>query len=124
MRVLPGDPLSIVTDPTTGAQQRLSDEEVFKLRNSLGLNDPYYVQYGRWMKDVLRGDFGSSFWRGEPIRELILRRGPISLQIAVMAVLFSWIVGVPLGILSATHRNGVLDVVSRGLTTLFQAVPP
>lgn len=124
MRILPGDPLALVTDSTTGTQQRLTDEEVHKLRESLGLNDPYYVQYGRWMRDVVRGDFGTSFWRGEPIRELILRRGPISLQIAVMAVVFSWLIGVPLGILSATHRNGWLDLLSRGLSTFFLAVPP
>jgi peptide/nickel transport system permease protein len=123
MRILPGDPLATVTDATTGTQQRLTDEEIAKLRNSLGLNDPYYVQYGRWMWDVLRGDFGSSFWRGEPIRELFLRRGPISLQIAIMAVAFSWLVGVPLGVISATHRNGFLDLISRGLTTIFLAVP-
>jgi peptide/nickel transport system permease protein len=123
MRILPGDPLATVTDATTGTQTRLTDEEITKLRDSLGLNDPYYVQYGRWMRDVLRGDFGSSFWRGEPIRELILRRGPISLQIAVMAVMFSWLVGVPLGVISATHRNGVLDLISRGLSTFFLAVP-
>jgi peptide/nickel transport system permease protein len=123
MRILPGDPLATVTDATTGTQQRLSDEEITKLRDSLGLNDPYYVQYGRWMRDVLRGDFGSSFWRGEPIRELFLRRGPISMQIAVMAVAFSWLVGVPLGVISATHRNRVLDLISRGLTTFFLAVP-
>jgi peptide/nickel transport system permease protein len=123
MRILPGDPLATVTDATTGTQQRLTDEEIAKLRNSLGLNDPYYVQYGRWMWDVLRGDFGSSFWRGEPIRELFLRRGPISLQVAIMAVAFSWLVGVPLGVISATHRNGFLDLISRGLTTIFLAVP-
>jgi peptide/nickel transport system permease protein len=123
MRILPGDPIAIVTDPSTGAQQRLSDEEVAKLRASLGLNDPYYVQYARWMGDVLRGDFGQSFWRGEPIRELIVRRGQISAEITVLAVVWSWIIGVPFGILSATHRNSWLDGLSRGVTTLFQAVP-
>jgi peptide/nickel transport system permease protein len=123
MRVLPGDPLAVITDPSTGVQQRLSDEDIAKLRGSLGLNDPYYVQYGRWMGDVFRGDFGSSFWRGEPIRELIVRRGQISLQIAVMAVCFAWLIGVPLGVLSATHRNSWVDLVSRGISTLFQAVP-
>jgi peptide/nickel transport system permease protein len=123
MRILPGDPIAIVTDPSTGAQQRLSDEEVAKMRASLGLNDPYYVQYARWMGDVLRGDFGQSFWRGEPIRELIVRRGQISAEITVLAVVWSWIIGVPFGILSATHRNSWLDGLSRGVTTLFQAVP-
>ncbi|HZQ97510.1 MAG TPA: ABC transporter permease [Chloroflexota bacterium] len=123
MRILPGDPIAIVTDPSTGAQQRLSDEEVAKMRASLGLNDPYYVQYARWMGDVLRGDFGQSFWRGEPIRELIVRRGQISAEITILAVVWSWIIGVPFGILSATHRNSWLDGLSRGVTTLFQAVP-
>src|SRR5579884_2339520 len=123
MRILPGDPLAIVTDPTTGAQTKLSDEDVAKLRGSLGLNDPYYVQYAHWMGDVLRGDMGQSFWRGEPIRDLIVRRGQISAQIAIMAVVFSWLIGVPLGILSATNRNNRLDVVARSFVTLFQAVP-
>ena len=123
MRILPGDPLASITDPTTGAVQSLTAEETRKMRDSLGLNDPYHVQYLRWVGDVLRGDFGSSFWRGEPIRELILRRGPISLQIAVMAVAFSWLVGVPLGVLSATYRNTWVDYLARGTTTVFLAVP-
>jgi peptide/nickel transport system permease protein len=123
MRILPGDPLAIIQDQSTGSVTKLTDEELTKLRDSLGLNDPYYVQYGRWMADVLRGDFGSSFWRGEPIRELFVRRGPISLQIALMAVVFSWVVGVPLGILSATKRNTGFDLFSRGLTAFFLAVP-
>jgi peptide/nickel transport system permease protein len=123
MRVLPGDPLAIIQDQDTGTVQTLTPEELQRVRQSLGLNDPYHVQYLRWMGDVLRGDFGRSFWRDEPIRDLILRRAPISLQIAVMAVVFSWLVGVPLGVLSAVHRNGPLDWLSRGITTLFIAVP-
>jgi len=123
MRILPGDPLAIIQDQTTGSVKTLTPEEVNQLRGSLGLNDPYHVQYLRWVGDVLRGDFGRSFWRDEPIRELILRRAPISMQIAVMAVALSWLVGVPLGVLSATHRNAVLDYLSRGMTTFFLAVP-
>ena len=123
MRILPGDPLAIIQDQTTGSVQSLSQEEVTRLRDSLGLNDPYHVQYLRWVGDVLHGDFGRSFWRDEPIRDLILRRAPISMQIAVMAVALSWLIGVPLGVLSATHRNALLDYLSRGMTTFFLAVP-
>jgi peptide/nickel transport system permease protein len=123
MRILPGDPLALIQDQSTGTVQRLSAEELNKVRESLGLNDPYHVQYLRWVGDVLRGDFGRSFWRDEPIRDLILRRAPISLQIAVMAVALSWVVGVPLGVLSATRRNALLDYLSRGMTTFFLAVP-
>jgi peptide/nickel transport system permease protein len=75
------------------------------------------------MGDVLRGDMGRSFWRGEPISELILRRGPISAQIAVMAVVMSWLIGLPIGSLSATKRNSRLDYLVRGLVTLSMAVP-
>lgn len=123
MRVLPGDPLAIITDQTTGTVQTLTADEIKRLRDSLGLNDPYHVQYLRWMGEIVSGDFGRSFWRNEPIRDLILRRAPISMQIAVMAVIFSWLVGVPLGVLSATKRNRGADYVSRGLTTVFLAVP-
>jgi peptide/nickel transport system permease protein len=123
MRVLPGDPLALIQDQTTGSVQTLSQEELTKVRESLGLNDPYHVQYLRWVGDVLRGDFGRSFWRDEPIRDLILRRAPISLQIAVMAVALSWLIGVPLGVLSAVRRNDAIDYLSRGMTTVFLAVP-
>ena len=103
MRVLPGDPLAIIQDQATGTVQTLSAEELQRVWSSLGLNDPYHVQYLRWMGDVLSGDFGRSFWRNEPIRDLILRRAPISLQIAVMAVAISWLIGVPRGLISATR---------------------
>jgi peptide/nickel transport system permease protein len=122
MRVLPGDPLAMITVEGQGTH-RLSDEELAKARHDLGLDRPYHVQYLAWMGDVLRGDLGRSFWRGEPIRDIILRRAPISAQIAVMAVILSWVIGLPVGLLSATHRNSRLDYAIRSFVTLFMAVP-
>jgi peptide/nickel transport system permease protein len=122
MRVLPGDPLAMITVEGQGTH-RLSDEELAKARHDLGLDRPYYVQYVNWMADVVRGDLGRSFWRGEPIRDVILRRAPISAQIAVMAIVLSWLIGLPVGILSATHRNTRLDNVVRTFVTFFMAVP-
>ena len=75
------------------------------------------------MREVITGDFGTSFWTNEPISALIARRGPISAQIAIMAVLFSWLIGVPVGMLSAMWRNSVLDYASRLTVTLFIAMP-
>ncbi len=75
------------------------------------------------MADVARGDLGHSFWNTEPIRETVARRGVISLEIAVLAVVFSWLVGVPAGILSATRRNSWLDNIVRLCMTLFLAIP-
>jgi peptide/nickel transport system permease protein len=75
------------------------------------------------MRDVLRGDLGRSFWRGEPIRDLILRRGPITAQIALMAVLLSWIIGIPVGICSAVWRQSPGEYLTRVVVTTFMAVP-
>lgn len=122
MRVLPGDPLALIASEATG-NYVLSEEELQTVRASLGLDQPYYVQYLQWMGDVLRGELGSSFWTNEPISEMILRRGPITAQIALMAVLFSWIVGVPIGMFSALWRNTLFDHISRVTITVFIAVP-
>jgi len=123
MRVLPGDPLAMMTSES-GVTHTLSDEELQAARAALGLDRPYYQQYLAWVADVARGNLGKSFWREEPINELIKRRGPITFQIAVLAVVLSWLIGVPVGVLSAVRRNTVPDYVSRVLVIFFVAVPP
>jgi peptide/nickel transport system permease protein len=123
MRVLPGDPLAMMTSES-GTTYTLSDEELQAARAALGLDRPYYQQYLAWMADVARGDLGKSFWREEPINELIKRRGPITFQIAVLAVILSWLIGVPVGVLSAVRRNTLPDYLSRVLVIFFVAVPP
>ncbi len=123
MRVLPGDPLAMMTSES-GTTYTLSDEELQAARAALGLDRPYYQQYLAWMADVARGNLGKSFWREEPINELIKRRGPITFQIAVVAVVLSWLIGIPVGVLSAVRRNTVADYASRMLVIFFVAVPP
>ena len=122
MRVLPGDPLALIMSESAGSYV-LSEEELQTARASLGLDKPYYVQYLSWMGEVVRGDLGSSFWTNEPIRDLVLRRAPITGQIALMAVLFSWLIGVPIGMFSAMWRNSLFDHISRETITVFIAVP-
>jgi peptide/nickel transport system permease protein len=89
----------------------------------LGLSAPLPVQYGRWLVDIGRGHLGKSFFRGDTVAELILHRGPISAEIAVLAFLLSWLVGLPVGILSALRPNSVPDGVARTLSVLFIAIP-
>ena len=78
-------------------------------------------QHG-WVR-LFSGDLDLSFWTKEPIRDLILRRGPITGQIALMAVIFSWTIGVPIGMFSAIWRNSAFDHISRVMITVFIAVP-
>jgi peptide/nickel transport system permease protein len=122
MRVLPGDPLAMIASEGQG-QYRLTGDELASARASLGLDQPLPQQYLSWMADVARGDLGHSFWNTEPIRDTVARRGAVSLEIALAAVALSWLIGVPAGILSATHRNAWSDYTVRLFMTLFLAIP-
>lgn len=122
MRVLPGDPLASISGEGGGTYV-LSPEQLRAARASLGLDRPYAIQYLDWLGDILRGDLGKSFWRGEPIRELIFRRAPITGQIALMAVILSWVIGLPVGLVGAVWRNSWTDYVFRLVVTLFMAIP-
>ena len=122
MRVLPGDPLSAISGEGGGTYV-LSKEQLQAARVSLGLDRPYVVQYLDWLRDILRGDLGKSFWRGEPIRELIFRRAPITGQIALMAIILSWVIGLPVGLIGALWRNSLTDYASRLVVTFFMAIP-
>ncbi len=122
MRVIPGDPLKSIAGE--GELYVLTDEELAAVRHSLGLDRPLYIQYLSWMADVAKGDLGFSFWRdNEPIRDIILRRGPLTAQIAIMAMIVAWLIGLPVGILSALRRNSALDYVLRFIITIFIAIP-
>ena len=122
MRVLPGDPVEAMFSGELGTLT-VTDEEKRTLRESLGLHEPLAVQYLTWIRDILKGDFGTSFWRPEPIREVFERRAPITGQMALLSILFSWMIGLPVGIFSAVRRNSLLDYVSRFFVTLFMAIP-
>ena len=85
MRVIPGDPLEMI-QAEGSARRVLSAEELQQARASLGLDKPYYLQYLSWMGDILRGDLGQSFWRGDKVRDIIARRAPITAEIALIAI--------------------------------------
>lgn len=122
MRVIPGDPLAMI-QATEGATIVLTAEELAAARASLGLDQPYHVQYLDWMGQVMRGDLGESFWRGDKVRDLVLRRGPITLEIAVLTLVVAWAIGIPIGIVSAIQQRSWLDYVTRLGVILFLAVP-
>ena len=121
MRILPGDPVSVVFGQEGFATMSEADRERF--RADLGLAQPLHRQYLDWMGAIASGDFGRSFWRNDTVRDLIVRRGPLTAQIATMAVVFSWVVGIPVGILGAVRRNSWQDHTTRIVSTLGLAIP-
>src|SRR5919106_2898734 len=99
MRILPGDPLVAMFGME--GFMKLSDPDRARIMEDLGLSDPLVVQYLHWMKDIARGRLGKSFFRGESVAEIILHRGPLSAEIGIASVVISWLVGLPVGIISA-----------------------
>ena len=121
MRILPGDPLVAIFGPEGFI--RLTPEQRGHYMADLGLSDPLVVQYLSWVKDILRGELGRSFFRSESVAEMVLRRGPLTAQIAVLSVLLSWIIGIPVAIISALRPNSIGDNVARFASIFFLAVP-
>ncbi|HYS93876.1 MAG TPA: ABC transporter permease, partial [Candidatus Acidoferrales bacterium] len=121
LRVLPGDPLVAILGVEGIA--KMTPEDRVRIMHDLGLSDPLAVQYVHWLKDIATGQLGKSFFRGDTVAELILRRGPISAEIGVLALIVSWLVGLPIGILSAIKPNSALDNIARSLAILFIAIP-
>ena len=121
LRILPGDPLVAILGVEGHAKMAPADRAA--IMQDLGLSDSLPVQYARWMRDIATGQLGKSFFRGDTVRDLILHRGPLSGEIAILALIISWLVGLPVGILSAIRPNGWADAVARSLSVLFIAVP-
>jgi peptide/nickel transport system permease protein len=121
LRVLPGDPLVAILGVEGHAQMKPADRE--RIMADLGFSDPLPVQYVRWLGDIAAGRLGKSFFRGDTVSELIAHRGPISAEIGVLALIVSWLVGLPVGILSAFKPNSIPDGLARTLSVVFIAIP-
>ena len=121
MRILPGDPLGAYYGIETIIQW--TPEQKAAILRDLGLDKPIAVQYAVWVKDIASGKLGESFFRGDPIIEILAQRGPISAQIGIISVAISWIIGLPVGIISAVRPNSVWDMCTSFFTVLFLAIP-
>ncbi len=97
-----GDPINNLV----GQETSLAEREA--LRERLGLNDPFFVQYARFLANAARGDFGFSYIYRRPVAELIAERLPATLELSFAAALLALLVGIPMGVYTALRRRGVL----------------
>lgn len=104
--LMPGDPVAVLV---ANMQGEVSQEQVQQIRERFGLNDPILVQFGNYLADISHGDFGTSVLKGRPVADLILEALPHTLQLAGLALLFSVIIGVTLGVISAARRGTWTD---------------
>lgn len=116
-RMIPGNPAAVMLGPQAGV------DEVEKLTEQLGLNDPLYKQFIDYIGGLLQGDFGNSLSYHQPIVNLILERFPNTLILAVSALMIAFMVGVPAGILAASKQNSIVDYSITGLSLIGVSMP-
>ena len=120
----PGDYLSSLVANMSDNGQTVDPAQLDRLREAYGLGQPFYVQYGKWIWGILsRGDFGWSFEWNQPVSGLIWDRMGSTLGISVLALIFVWVVSVPIGIFSAVRRRSLGDHLFTLLGFIGLAVP-
>jgi peptide/nickel transport system permease protein len=121
MRVIPGDVALLVL----GGDQagHIDSKQLAAVRQQLGLDQPLLVQFGTWLWGVLRLDFGTSLWTGQPVVEELLIRLPLSLQLALMATMISVLIAIPFGMLAAVRQDTWVDYLIRVISLGGLAIP-
>ena len=122
LRLLPGNMIDVMIAEMGGSGSTVAvDRDV--LIHELGLDVPVHIQYGKWLWGIFRGDFGSSLLTHMPAMDLILERLPISLELGIVAILFTIILSIPLGVWSAIRQDTLGDYVGRSISIALIAVP-
>lgn len=117
LRIAPGDPAVIRCGLSC------TPERIDAIRDRLGLNDAYPVQYVNWLRDVVTGDLGDAAFSGKPVSESLLERLPVTVELLVITLLITTVIGISFGIISAVFRNSPLDFLVRISAVFGLAVP-
>lgn len=121
MHLLPGDPAQLMLAGAEGGA--VSAERIDELRESMGLNDPLLVQYGRYIFGAVQGDLGESIRFRTPVREIILTRFPYTLRLSIAGLVFALAIGLSLGTVAALSRGSWLDSLSMMLSLIGVSMP-
>lgn len=117
VRLLPGDPSYILAGPFGTVDQ------VAEVRNRLGLDQPIHIQYVKYLGNVIRGDFGTSWVTSQPVLKDIAQRLPATMELILLTVFISVLIGIPLGVYTAVRRKGAVDKAVFAYGMLAGALP-
>ncbi len=125
LSIMPGEtPVAIIQSVLVGdPEYNPSQTEIRATEQMYNLGDPLWVQYLRWLRNALHGDFGTSIYSGRPVFDEILVRLPATIELAVAATVISILVAIPVGVISAAKQNSMFDYLSMGFATFFIAMP-
>ena len=118
VRMIPGDPALQYLQIENPSPDQLAD-----VRARLGTDRPWYVQYGTWVTGIAQGDFGESLTKSQSIGEMLGKRFPVSLELALVAVVVGLLIGIPAGVLAAVRQGGLADILVRGASFVALSVP-
>jgi peptide/nickel transport system permease protein len=116
-RLIPGDVVALMLEEKAYAR------DLQELRAKLGLDRPLHVQYVEWLGRAARGDLGESLWTRRPVAEELARRLPVTVALGLLAILFALLLGLPIGVLSATRQDTLRDYAARSLAVIGLSVP-
>lgn len=117
VHLIPGDPAQ------TMLGERATDQALERLREQMGLNDPLPVQFGSYVKDLLRGDLGRSIMSNNPVSNELSKRFPATLELSFFAIMFAVGIGVPAGIFAAVNQNSWFDNLSMLIALMGVSMP-
>jgi peptide/nickel transport system permease protein len=117
LRLSPGDPAAII------AGDAATPEQLERIRENLGLNDPLHVQFLDWIWRLLQGDFGTSILSGKPVIEMIASRMEPTISLALTTILLSIVIAVPLGVIAAWKHGTLVDQFVMALSVVGFSVP-
>lgn len=118
IRLVPGDPVMLLIG------ERGADPETYKnMQESLGLNLPWYQQYGKFLFHAIQGDFGNSIISKRPVISEFFARFPATLELGVCSMIFAIILGIPMGVFAAVKRNSFWDYCMMGFSLLGYSMP-
>jgi len=119
LRISPGDPVDLMLK----GQQEITNEDIKRMTEQLGLDKPFHIQLYVFASGVVKGDLGYSFYMKRPVWDLIRERMPATLELALFAMLLSFAVGIPIGIIASVKQNSLVDRLIMGLNFLGISMP-
>lgn len=117
MHLIPGDPASVIAGPAA------TNQEIEQIRRALGLDKPFLTQMVTWYGHVLQGDFGQSILLSTSVWQALVERMPVTVSLAVLALVMTVAIGVPAGVLAALRANSAVDAAVTGIALLGVSVP-
>ena len=119
IRLIPGD----VIDLMLAQNDIVTGQDRAKIEAALGLDQPVYIQYFRWIGDALSGDLGSSLWQNVPVTDQLLVSLPITFELGLLALIVALSVSIPIGVYSAMRQDTAGDYVARSFSLIMLAIP-